>query len=203
MASKGQGMTTPERTPNPERIRWLIPLALLINLLLVGMTVTYSLLNLWPFLPAHGSRTLTLVRFVAFHIASLLPAALSVLSLRPITAWLRRVWRVSRAMDRPLRRLENAMARLRGGDFTARLTVSATDEIGALEEGFNLMAEHLAASYHTLEVQNQELAAALDRVAFLERVKQGLDRFVPDTVRRLIEQDPEAAACGNRRGTSR
>jgi class 3 adenylate cyclase len=356
-------MNTPASTPHPERIRWLIPLAFLINLLMVGMIVTYSLLNLWPFLPAHESRTLTLVRFVAFHIASLLPTALSVLYLQPITAWLRRVrskrtegaplhvpravleraanapfvlgsfclaawllmdtmlfvrvlahfadltlgiwvhfvvrpllagliaaaamtfateslcrahvwpvlfagaaighnprlrkfrvayrlfllWLVSsflplsavamtaiirvdalgaandplllrvmaviifiaasaavggawlallvsRAMDRPLRRLERAMARLRGGDFTVRLAVSATDEIGALEEGFNLMADRLAASYQTLEARNRELAAALDRVAFLERVKRGLDRFVPDTVRRLIEQDPEAPA---------
>ncbi len=32
------------------------------------------------------------------------------------------------------------------------------------------------------------------RVAFLERVKRGLNRFVPDTVRRLIEQSPDAAA---------
>ena len=32
------------------------------------------------------------------------------------------------------------------------------------------------------------------RVAFLERVKEGLNRFVPDTVRRLIEQNPDATA---------
>jgi nitrate/nitrite-specific signal transduction histidine kinase len=107
-------------------------------------------------------------------------------------AWLALL--VSRAMDRPLRRLESAMARLRGGDFTARLAVSATNEIGALEEGFNLMADRLAASYNTLEARNRDLATALDRVAFLESVKRGLDRLVPDTVRRLIEHDPEAPA---------
>jgi putative flippase GtrA len=93
MAGKGRSMKTPDSAPHPERIRWLIPLAFLINLLMVGMVVTYSLLNLWPFLPADESRTLTLVRFVAFHIASLLPTALSFLYLRPITAWVRRVWR--------------------------------------------------------------------------------------------------------------
>jgi class 3 adenylate cyclase len=56
------------------------------------------------------------------------------------------------------------------------------------------MADRLAASYTTLEARNRDLAEALDRVTFLESVKRGLDRFVPDTVRRLIEQDPEAPA---------
>lgn len=107
-------------------------------------------------------------------------------------AWL--AWLVAHSMDRPLRLLERAMARLRGGDFSVRVRVSATDEIGALEEGFNLMAQRLSESYQALEARNRELAAALDRVAFLESVKRGLDRFVPETVRRLIEENPDAPA---------
>ena len=103
-------------------------------------------------------------------------------------------WLVAHSMNRPLRLLERAMARLRGGDFSVRVRVSATDEIGALEEGFNLMAHRLSESYQTLEERNRELAAAIDRVAFLESVKRGLDRFVPDTVRRLIEENPDAPA---------
>jgi len=95
-------------------------------------------------------------------------------------------------MDRPLRRLERAMARLRRGDFSVRVPVTATDEIGAAEEGFNLMARRLAESYEALEARNRELTEALERVSFLERVKQGLNRFVPDTVRRLIEENPDA-----------
>jgi class 3 adenylate cyclase/HAMP domain-containing protein len=101
-------------------------------------------------------------------------------------------WLLARSIDRPLRALEGAMARLRGGDFSVREPVAATDEIGGLAEGFNLMTERLAASYTALEARNRELALALDRVAFLERVKRGLDRFVPDTVRRAIEADPDA-----------
>ncbi len=54
------------------------------------------------------------------------------------------------------------------------------------------MAERLAYSYAELETRNRELAAALDRVIFLEHVKRGLDRFVPDTVRRAIEANPDA-----------
>ena len=101
-------------------------------------------------------------------------------------------WLVAHSMDRSLRLLEGAMARLRGGDLSVRVRVSATDEIGAVEEGFNLMAQRLSESYEALEARNRDLAEALDRVAFLESVKRGLDRFVPDTVRRLIEKNPDA-----------
>lgn len=103
-------------------------------------------------------------------------------------------WLVARAMGRSLRALERAMVRLRGGDFSVRVPVTATDEIGALAEGFNLSAERLAKSYDALEARNRELADALDRVAFLESVKRGLDRFVPDTVRRAIEENPDTHA---------
>jgi class 3 adenylate cyclase len=84
------------------------------------------------------------------------------------------------------------MGRLRGGDFSVRERISSTDEIGALAEGFNLMAGRLEESYRALETRNRELAGALERVAFLESVKRGLDRFVPDTVRRLIEENPDS-----------
>ena len=105
-------------------------------------------------------------------------------------------WLLAHSMSKPLRSLERAMARLRTGDFSVRETVNATDEIGAVAEGFNLMTQRLADSYQTLEKRNRELAQALDRVAFLESVKRGLDRFVPDTVRRAIEANPDTPALG-------
>jgi class 3 adenylate cyclase/HAMP domain-containing protein len=107
-------------------------------------------------------------------------------------------WLLARSMDRPLRALEQAMTRLRGGDFSVREPVRATDEIGGLAEGFNLMAERLSQSYAALETRNRELATALDRVTFLESVKRGLDRFVPDTVRRALEANPDATALQKR-----
>lgn len=107
-------------------------------------------------------------------------------------------WLLARSIDVPLRALEAAMARLRGGDFSVREPVRATDEIGGLAEGFNLMAERLAETYAALETRNRELARALDRVAFLESVKRGLDRFVPDTVRRALEENPDATALHKR-----
>jgi class 3 adenylate cyclase len=104
-------------------------------------------------------------------------------------AWL--AWAVAHSMSRALRTLETAMAQLRGGDFSVRVRASATDEIGALEEGFNHTAKRLSESYEALEERNRELAEALERVDFLEKVKRGLDRFVPDTVSRLVEENPD------------
>jgi class 3 adenylate cyclase/HAMP domain-containing protein len=109
-------------------------------------------------------------------------------------AWL--AWLVSRSVGRPLEALEAAMGRLRDGHLDTRQPVSATDEIGAVAEGFNLMAGRLSESYAALEARNRELAGALDRVLFLERVKRGLDRFVPETVRQAIEENPEAPGLG-------
>jgi class 3 adenylate cyclase len=103
-------------------------------------------------------------------------------------------WVLSRTMVNPLGLLEKAMERVRGGDFSIRVVVGSTDEIGSLESGFNEMTRRIAESYEALEARNRELAEALDRVGYLEAVKRGLDRFVPDTVRRLIEENPQSPA---------
>ena len=101
-------------------------------------------------------------------------------------------WAVSRSITRPLRALEEATQSLSAGRFDTRMVVNATDEFGTLAEGFNLAAERLSRSYSELETRNRELALALDRVSFLEHVKHALDRFVPETVRQAIEENPDA-----------
>lgn len=105
-------------------------------------------------------------------------------------AWF--AWLVSGSIAGPLDALETATERLSEGRFDTRMTVNSTDEFGSLAEGFNLAAGRLSESYAMLEARNRELTAALDRVTFLEHVKHSLDRFVPETVRRAIEQNPEA-----------
>jgi HAMP domain-containing protein len=75
-------------------------------------------------------------------------------------------WLMARSIDRPLRRLEHALADLRGGRFDTRVRVTATDEIGAVEAGFNQMAHRLQESYRAIETRNRELAEVLGRVTF-------------------------------------
>ena len=47
----------------------------------------------------------------------------------------------------PVWQMENAMAKVEKGDLTARVTVSSNDELGALAENFNQMAEGLKDRY--------------------------------------------------------
>jgi class 3 adenylate cyclase/HAMP domain-containing protein len=107
-------------------------------------------------------------------------------------------WLAARSITGPLATLEAATARLSAGGLDTRVPVNTTDEFGTLAEGFNLAAQRLSHSYTELETRNRELALALDRVEFLEHVKRGLDRFVPDTVRRAIEQNPQAPGLGKK-----
>jgi class 3 adenylate cyclase/HAMP domain-containing protein len=103
-------------------------------------------------------------------------------------------WLLSRTIVQPLRQLERSMEHVRDSNFAVAVPVGSTDEIGTLEMGFNEMTERIAQSYETLQAKNRELEAALEKVVYLEAVKRGLDRFVPDTVKRLIEENPQAPA---------
>ncbi len=49
-----------------------------------------------------------------------------------------------------------------------------------------------ARSYRSLEAANAELRSALRKVELLENIKTHLDKFVPASVRRIIERDPTA-----------
>src|SRR5262245_17532552 len=55
-----------------------------------------------------------------------------------------------------------------------------------------------ARAYRSLEATNAELRAALRKVELLEQVKMHLGKFVPTSVRQLIEQDPTAPALDKR-----
>ncbi len=107
-------------------------------------------------------------------------------------------WIVALSITEPLEVLESATANLSAGSFDTRVPVNATDEFGSLSEGFNLAAKRLSQLVTELESRNRELALALDRVMFLEHVKRGLDRFVPDTVRLAIEKNPQAPGLGKK-----
>ena len=55
-----------------------------------------------------------------------------------------------------------------------------------------------ARAYRSLEETNAELRAALRKVELLEQVKMHLGKFVPTSVRQLIERDPTAPALDKR-----
>jgi class 3 adenylate cyclase/HAMP domain-containing protein len=99
----------------------------------------------------------------------------------------------------PIDQLAAAARRIGEGDFEARAPVRGSDEIGQLGATFNAMTARLSQAYTELEGKNTELAAALQnlqesrqRLALLEQLKGELSKFVPDAVKKLLEQNPNA-----------
>jgi class 3 adenylate cyclase/HAMP domain-containing protein len=106
---------------------------------------------------------------------------------------------MGRIVVRPIEQLAHVARRIGAGDFTARAPVRSRDELGALGAAVNEMTTRLAGAYADLESKNTELATTLrelqesrQRLAVLEQVKGELSKFVPETVKRMLEENPHA-----------
>jgi signal transduction histidine kinase len=69
-------------------------------------------------------------------------------------------WGVARALTRPLVDLARATAAVAGGDFSVRVAVPRTDELGTVATAFNAMATNLARSHQELQDKLRELERA-------------------------------------------
>jgi class 3 adenylate cyclase/HAMP domain-containing protein len=104
-----------------------------------------------------------------------------------------------RVVVRPINTLAGVARRIGTGDFEARVPVTSRDEIADLGVAFNDMTGRLAQARIELETKNAELAGALhslqdsrQRLELLEQLKGELSKFVPESVKKLLEQDPSA-----------
>ncbi|MBI2217570.1 MAG: HAMP domain-containing protein [Candidatus Rokubacteria bacterium] len=112
---------------------------------------------------------------------------------------------MGRIVVRPIQSLAAAARRVGGGDFEARAAVASHDEVGELSRAFNDMTARLTSAHGDLEAKNRELASALhdlqesrQRLALLEQLKGELSKFVPESVKRLLEQNPDATELEKR-----
>lgn len=106
---------------------------------------------------------------------------------------------MGRVVLQPIARVAAAARRIGSGDFEARVTVHSQDEIGQLGRVINDMTGRLKQAYDELEAKNKTLDETLHnlrdsmkRVELLEQLKGELSKFVPDSVKRLLERNPDA-----------
>ncbi|MGH7409277.1 MAG: adenylate/guanylate cyclase domain-containing protein, partial [Candidatus Methylomirabilales bacterium] len=106
---------------------------------------------------------------------------------------------LGRVVLQPLTRVAAAARRIGGGELSTRVAVASRDEIGELGQAINEMAERLKAARDDPETRNVELADTLrslkesmQKVELLEQVKGELVKFVPESVTRLLEKNPDA-----------
>jgi class 3 adenylate cyclase/HAMP domain-containing protein len=99
----------------------------------------------------------------------------------------------------PLQRVADAAQRIGRGDLSTRIGIRTPDEIGQLGVAINDMSSRLQQAYDDLATKNralngalQELQESMRKVELLEQVKGELTKFVPESVMRLLEQNPNA-----------
>jgi class 3 adenylate cyclase/HAMP domain-containing protein len=107
---------------------------------------------------------------------------------------------IGRLVLGPVARVAAAARRIGGGDFEARVPVGSKDEIGQLGAVINDMTARLSMAYEELAKKNrsldetlQNLKASIKRVELLEQLKNQLSKFVPESVKRMLERNPEAS----------
>lgn len=112
---------------------------------------------------------------------------------------------IARGVTAPVQHLVQGAEAVGRGDYQYRVAVRTCDELGVLAQAYNTMtaklAEHISAlntAYDELRQQTRALEASLHKVELLEQVKTHLGKFVPESVKRLIENAPEAPALDKR-----
>jgi class 3 adenylate cyclase/HAMP domain-containing protein len=105
---------------------------------------------------------------------------LAVFALGAVLSW---------SLIRPVRRVDDALERIAGGDFDTRVTVPNRDEFGNLAANLNITAEHLSTAYRKLESLNANLQETVEaKVSELERVSR-LKRYLsPQLAASIVEQ---------------
>ena len=69
----------------------------------------------------------------------------------------------------PLAQLDKGVARIAGGDYTARVDLQSEDELGRLAETFNLMSEQILDNTTELEAQRARLDDAITSLSAVSR----------------------------------
>jgi signal transduction histidine kinase len=79
-----------------------------------------------------------------------------------------------RFIDRPIKRLAAAMAKVQDGDLTVKVNLDSRDEMGRLAENLNVMIEKLNQAKKDAEQYHQKLVQRADRMASIGELASGV-----------------------------
>jgi two-component system phosphate regulon sensor histidine kinase PhoR len=103
---------------------------------------------------------------------------------------------LSERLVRPIRDLRGVVHRMTGGDLTAHLMPSTSDEVGELTVSFNAMADRMRQTIHSLGTERAQLAAVLENMADGVVITDGAGRveLINPAARRILSISEELGA---------
>jgi len=136
----------------------------------------------WRLAVAYPERELL---FASVNLGVLYTALLAALLVTAIAGFV-----LSRRLLQPIAELAEETSAIASGDFTRRVAVKGNDEIAALGEKFNAMAERLQASAREGSAYQERLEAqVLERTRDLEQERASLEAVIEHTADAILSVD--------------
>jgi methyl-accepting chemotaxis protein WspA len=99
-----------------------------------------------------------------------------------------------RAITAPMQRIVHALDRLRSGDLSMRLSLDRKDEFGAIESGFNEMAEALAGLVSQAQRSSVQVTTSVTEIAATSKQQQATATETAATTTEIGATSREIAA---------
>lgn len=107
---------------------------------------------------------------------------------------------LSWSLIRPVRRMDQALAKIAGGDFDDRVEVANRDEFGRLTSNLNRTSGHLAKMYRDLAELNENLEKTVDeQLTRLRRAEQLRRYLAPQIADAVLNGDTPLSLTSTRR----
>ena len=95
---------------------------------------------------------------------------------------------ISAKISTPISALDNAAARVAGGDVTQYVEITSTDETGRLTNSFNIMVTNIRQTLEEVRVASQEAQKATEIAQHLQEISEEHGRYLSRSVETMLEE---------------